>query len=83
MFVKSFYELLQGTERERSMLAQILIVFGAALWGFLGTIHIIYPWCRKPRPSGRGYKAITRDLLRKLKRGFLLPSTELHQSMIP
>ena len=27
---------------EGSMLAQILIVFGAALWGFLGTIHIFY-----------------------------------------
>ena len=24
------------------MLAQILIAFGAGLWGFLGTIHIIY-----------------------------------------
>lgn len=24
------------------MLAQVLIVFGAALWGFLGTVHIIY-----------------------------------------
>src|SRR5215831_6650532 len=24
------------------MLAQILITFGAALWSFLGTIHIIY-----------------------------------------
>jgi hypothetical protein len=24
------------------MLAQILVVFGAALWGLLGTIHIVY-----------------------------------------
>jgi ketosteroid isomerase-like protein len=29
-------------EEERAMLAQFLIAFGAALWSFLGTIHIIY-----------------------------------------
>ena len=38
------------------MLAQVLTVFGAALWGFLGIIHIIYTF--SPASSNR---AILRD----------------------
>lgn len=33
---------MKALQEERSVLAQILIVFGAAMMGLLGTLHIIY-----------------------------------------
>jgi hypothetical protein len=50
------------------MLDQILIAFGAALWSFLGTIHIIYTFFTnklEPRDAATAMKATSLVLTRR------------------